>query len=147
MNRALTMLMVVAAVIATAGCRSNTPSTADASSTSPSAGSPEGERVDPAGQAYVDAVNASDLDALVAAFAENGVVVDVTRRISGHDAIRTWAESEVIGGRLEILAVSPIAGGQDLLVHWAPERSDGWRAHYRFTYVDARITVADLQYA
>lgn len=111
------------------------------------AGSTAGAAVAPAGRAYVDAVNNEDLDALVAAFAEDGTVVDVSRRITGRAAIRAWAQGEVIGGRLQVVTVSPTAGGQDLLVHWAPEGSSGWRAHYRFTYADERITVADLQYA
>ncbi|MEV4754199.1 nuclear transport factor 2 family protein [Micromonospora sp. NPDC049559] len=101
----------------------------------------------PAGRAYVEAVNNGDLDALVAAFTADGTVVDVSRRITGHGAIRTWAEREVIGGRLEVVTVSPMPGGQDVLVHWAPEGAAGWRAHYRFTYSGDRLAVADLQYA
>src|SRR3712207_4558894 len=69
-------------------------------------------------QAYVDAVNVGDLDALVAAFAPDGQVTDVSRPIRGRDAIRTWAGNEVIGGRLQVLSVSAMPGGQDLLVHW-----------------------------
>jgi hypothetical protein len=98
-------------------------------------------------QAYVDAVNAGDLDALVEAFAPDGQVTDVNRPIRGRDAIRTWADNEVIGGRLQVLSVTAIPGGQDLLVHWAPQGSAGWRAHYRFTMTATAITVADLQYA
>ncbi|MFI7229915.1 nuclear transport factor 2 family protein [Nonomuraea angiospora] len=99
-------------------------------------------------RAYVDAVNARDLDALVAAFASDGVVIDVTRPIRGHDAIREWARAEVIGGTLEVVSVAERrANGQKLLVHWAPEGSGGWRAHYDFTVSDGRIVRADLQYA
>lgn len=98
-------------------------------------------------QAYVDAVNRNDLDALVQAFAPDGQVIDVTRPIRGRDAIRTWADNEVMGGRLEVLTVTPILGGQDLLVRWAPGGSGGWQAHYRFTMTDSAITTADLQYA
>ena len=28
-----------------------------------------------------------------------------------------------------VLAVTPMYRGQDLLEHWAPTGSDGWRAH------------------
>lgn len=98
-------------------------------------------------QAYVDAVNAGDLDALAAAFATDGQVTDVTRPIRGRDAIRAWAGNEVIGGRLEVLSVTAMPGGQDLLVHWAPQGSSGWRAHYRFTMTATAVTLADLQYA
>jgi hypothetical protein len=100
-----------------------------------------------AAQAYVDAVNSADLDALVRAFAPQGQVLDVSRPIRGRDAIRTWARNEVIGGRLKVLSVTAMPGGQDLLVHWAPAGSDGWRAHYRFTMTADGITLADLQYA
>lgn len=98
-------------------------------------------------QAYVDAVNAGDLEALARAFAPDGEVRDVSRPIRGRDAIRTWAGNEVIGGRLQVLSVTAMPGGQDLLVHWAPAGSAGWRAHYRFTMTDSEITLADLQYA
>ncbi|MEW1841732.1 nuclear transport factor 2 family protein [Nonomuraea angiospora] len=99
-------------------------------------------------RAYVDAVNARDLDALIAAFASDGVVIDVTRPIRGHDAIREWARAEVIGGILKVVSVAERrASGQKLLVHWAPAGSGGWRAHYDFTVSGGRIVRADLQYA
>ncbi|MGV9378199.1 nuclear transport factor 2 family protein [Nonomuraea sp. NPDC003707] len=99
-------------------------------------------------RAYVDAVNARDLDALVVAFASDGVVVDVTRPIRGHDAIREWARAEVIGGTLKVVSIAERrSNGQKLLVHWAPAGSGGWRAHYDFTVSDGRIVRADLQYA
>ncbi|MFD0656736.1 nuclear transport factor 2 family protein [Thermocatellispora tengchongensis] len=93
-------------------------------------------------------MNARDLDALVASFAEDGVIVDVSREIRGAEEIRGWAEREVIGGRLDVLEiVEPRRDGQKLLVHWAPGGSDGWRAHYDFTVADGKIVRADLQYA
>ena len=101
-----------------------------------------------AAQAYVDAVNARDLDALVAAFASDAEIVDVSRSIRGHDAIREWAGNEVIGGTLRVVSIAENrADGQKLLVHWAPAGSDGWRAHYDFTVRDGRVVRADLQYA
>ncbi|GAA3967226.1 hypothetical protein GCM10023085_57090 [Actinomadura viridis] len=104
--------------------------------------------VQPAAQAYVDAVNREDLDALVAAFAPDGKVIDVSRTIAGRDAIRDWARNEVIGGRLRVLSIAERrTGGQKLLVHWAPAGSDGWRAHYDFTVSGNGIRTADLQYA
>jgi hypothetical protein len=102
----------------------------------------------PAAQAYVDAVGRRDLEGLVTAFHADGRIVDVSRTIAGHDAIRTWARNEVIGGTLRVLeVVERRADGQKLLVHWAPAGSDGWRAHYDFTVHDGRISVANLQYA
>ncbi|MEU6781422.1 nuclear transport factor 2 family protein [Nonomuraea angiospora] len=99
-------------------------------------------------RAYVDAVNARDLDALVTAFASDGVVIDVTRPIRGHDAIREWARAEVIGGTLKVVSIAERrSNGQKLLVHWAPAGSGGWRAHYDFTVSGGRVVQADLQYA
>jgi len=102
----------------------------------------------PGAQAYVDAVNNGDLDALVAAFAPQGEVVDVTRRIRGRDAIRTWARNEVLGGRLRVEGVTPTGpGAQRLRVHWSPAGSSGWAADYTFTGDGDQVAVADLQYA
>jgi hypothetical protein len=98
-------------------------------------------------QAYVDAVNAGDLEAVVGAFAVDGAVRDVSRMIEGRDAIRAWADAEVIGGSLEVLEATPVAGGQRLLVRWAPAGSSGWQAHYTFTVDGDAIALADLQYA
>ncbi|HEX8519747.1 MAG TPA: nuclear transport factor 2 family protein [Pseudonocardia sp.] len=102
----------------------------------------------PAARRYVDAVNRADLDALVAAFAPDGQVVDVSRRITGHDAIRRWADGEVIGGTLRVDGVTALAPDtQRLRVHWAPSGSAGWAADYTFTVRGDRVVLADLQYA
>jgi hypothetical protein len=99
-------------------------------------------------RAYLDAVNAGDLDALVAVFGADGEVVDVTRRIRGPEAIRVWAGNEVIGGSLRVDGVVQLAPDrQRLRVHWAPRGSDGWAADYTFTTRGTQVTVADLQYA
>nr|WP_275983984.1 nuclear transport factor 2 family protein [Paenibacillus hamazuiensis] len=97
--------------------------------------------------AYVEAVNSNDLDALVESFAENAVIVDVSRHITGQTAIREWAKNEVMGGKLEVLESTPAAHGVKLLVHWAPRGSDGWKAYYTFEFKDGKIVHADLQYA
>jgi hypothetical protein len=97
---------------------------------------------------YLDAVNARNLSALTDCFAPNGVVVDVSRRIAGKDAISAWAKAEVIGGKIELLSIEADANGvYRCLVHWAPAGSSGWRARYTFTLRDGRIVLADLQYA
>lgn len=79
---------------------------------------PESSTAGPA-RAYVEPVNGKDLEALVAAFIEEGEVVDVTRWIKGPDAVRMWASDEVIGGALWVLEVTTTVVGQDLLVRWA----------------------------
>ncbi|GAB3220263.1 nuclear transport factor 2 family protein [Spirosoma arcticum] len=97
---------------------------------------------------YINAVNLNNLDSLVAAFAPTGTVVDVSRRIEGREAVRTWARNEVMGGRLQVLRADQQQPDRvRLLVHWAPRGSTGWRAYYTFTYANGLVTLADLQYA
>ena len=136
----LAVVALVSAMSACSGAASPPPATA--------ASTPAVAGVDPAAQRYVDAVNTRSLDALVAAFVPNGEVVDVSRHIRGSDAIRAWADNEVIGGTLRVEGVTPLdADTQRLHVHWAPSGSSGWAADYTFTTRAGRISVADLQYA
>ena len=51
----------------------------------------------PAVAAYLAGVNAFDVDAIVATFAEDAYVNDARREINGIDAIRRWAEKEMVG--------------------------------------------------
>jgi hypothetical protein len=46
---------------------------------------------------YLAAVNAFNLDGMVAAFAPDAYVNDARREIRGVDAIRRWAEKEMVG--------------------------------------------------
>jgi hypothetical protein len=130
-----------------AGCGSAPAPAAAPDPPQPTASAPAAAAL-PAVQAYVDAVNTTDLDALVAAFAPDGRVVDVSRRIDGADAIRSWADTEVIGGMLRVDGVTALdPATQRLRVHWAPSGSAGWAADYTFTTRGDEILVADLQYA
>lgn len=103
--------------------------------------------VDPAAQAYVDAVAAKDLDALVEAFHSDARLIDVDRTFTGHDAIRGWARDEVIGGTLTVLKNTPKSNGTTLLVRFAPGGTGGFEADYEFDVRDGRIARLDLQYA
>ncbi|GGU90608.1 hypothetical protein GCM10010182_01530 [Actinomadura cremea] len=99
-------------------------------------------------RAYVDAVAGGDLDALAGAFAEDAVLIDVGRRFDGRDAIRGWADAEVIGGTLAVTAVvENRPGRQRLLVRFAPGGTGGFAAHYTFTVSGSLITRAELTYA
>jgi ketosteroid isomerase-like protein len=51
----------------------------------------------PAVASYLAAVNAFDVDGMVAAFAPDAYVNDARREISGADAIRRWAAQEMVG--------------------------------------------------
>ena len=46
---------------------------------------------------YLAAVNAFNLDGMVATFAPDAYVNDARREISGIDAVRRWAEKEMVG--------------------------------------------------
>ncbi|GGU54092.1 nuclear transport factor 2 family protein [Streptomyces lavendofoliae] len=107
----------------------------------------DSDAVDPAAQAYVDAVAAEDLDALVAAFHPDAELTDVGRRFDGHDEIRRWADNEVIGGRLTVLKNTPKSNGTTLLVRFAPGGTGGFEANYEFDVRDGRIEKLNLQYA
>ncbi len=49
---------------------------------------------------YVEASNTFDGERLVAAFAEDALVNDARREFWGIDAIRRWADKEIIGDRV-----------------------------------------------
>ncbi|MFK0261116.1 nuclear transport factor 2 family protein [Streptomyces angustmyceticus] len=103
--------------------------------------------VDPAAQAYVDAVADKNLEALVSAFHADAQLVDVGRKYTGHDEIRDWARDEVIGGKLTVLKNTPRTNGTTLLVRFAPGGAGGFEAHYEFEVRDGRIARLNLEYA
>jgi hypothetical protein len=49
---------------------------------------------------HIRAVNAFDVDAIVATFAPDAYVNDARREISGADAIRRWVAKEMVGDRV-----------------------------------------------
>ncbi|HEX4813058.1 MAG TPA: nuclear transport factor 2 family protein [Nonomuraea sp.] len=103
--------------------------------------------LDAAARRYLDAVAAKDVNALVAAFAPDAVVIDVGREIRGREDIRRWASNEVIGGVYTLLDHTPRAGGTTMLVRFQPGGTGGFRARYSFDIAGGLITKADLQYA
>jgi hypothetical protein len=51
---------------------------------------------------HIRAVNASDIDAIAATFAADAYVNDNRREIVGIEAIRRWAEKEMVGDHVTI---------------------------------------------
>ena len=102
---------------------------------------------------YFDAVAQKDVQVLGNCFLADAVIIDVNREISGIDAIRSWAEAEVFGGRYEILEiVTQKPDHVKLLIRfvppgWGGSSSQGFRAHYTFEFSRGKITRMDLQYA
>ncbi|MFE9251208.1 nuclear transport factor 2 family protein [Streptomyces sp. NPDC007088] len=131
----------------TASPTTRTESTAGATPEATSGSRGKNAAVDPAAQAYVDAVAREDLDALVRAFRPDARLIDVDRTFNGRDEIRDWARDEVIGGRLTVLKNTPTRDGTTLLVRFAPGGRGGFKAHYAFDVRDGRIARLNLQYA
>lgn len=107
---------------------------------------PAADRLSGPARYYVDAVNREDLEGLVETFAPDAVVIDVSRRFAGREAIQGWAENEVIGGRLEVLEVRPYERGTRMNVRFRPGGGEGFEACYTFDTRGTAITRADLQY-
>ncbi|MDA4848438.1 YybH family protein [Hoeflea poritis] len=95
---------------------------------------------------YQTATNSKDINAYMACFAEDAVMIDVGRTFEGQDAIRTWALREVIKGgdsfrHREILEAGD--GYAKTEVNWAT-----WVVHYFYWWdKDGKITKMSLQYA
>jgi hypothetical protein len=51
---------------------------------------------------HIDAINASDTDAIVATFAEDAYVNDNHREFVGRDAIRRWVDKELVGDKVTV---------------------------------------------
>jgi hypothetical protein len=51
---------------------------------------------------HIAAVNAFDIDAIVATFADGAFVNDARREFRGIDAIRAWVEREIVGDKVTI---------------------------------------------
>jgi len=55
--------------------------------------------------AFVQSANVGDLEAMMAVFADDAVVNDDLRERSGKAAIRSWAEADMIGEHVAIVAI------------------------------------------
>lgn len=63
-------------------------------------------------QAFVDAINAADADAFVAAFTEDGFVDDWGRVLRGPDGVRSWAASDAIGAGARMTVLESTTDGE-----------------------------------
>ena len=71
---------------------------------------------------YLAAVNAFDVDAIVAAFAPDAYVNDARREIRGVDAIRRWAGKEMVGDHVTMEPLEVVDHYGDTIVR---SRYDG----------------------
>lgn len=68
---------------------------------------------------HLAAMNAFDLDGMVAPFAEDAFVNDARREFRGVEAIRAWADREIIGDRVTIDVREIIDNYGDIIVRGA----------------------------
>lgn len=71
---------------------------------------------------YLAAVNAFDLDAMMATFASDAYVNDARREIRGIDAIRRWAAKEMVGDHVTMEPLEVVDHYGDTIVR---SRYDG----------------------
>ena len=70
---------------------------------------------------HVAAVNAGDLDAIVATFADNAYINDARREFRGSDAIRRFIEKEIVGDNITMDVREVIEHHGDTIVRAAYE--------------------------
>ncbi|MDQ0729149.1 nuclear transport factor 2 family protein [Microbacterium sp. W4I20] len=92
--------------------------------------------------AFIDATNAGDSDAFVAAFTEDGSLNDWGRVASGHEGIRHWDQTDNIGkqSQFELINIAAESEPDTYLVHLQVS-GNGFNgvSPFRFTLRDDRI--------
>jgi ketosteroid isomerase-like protein len=86
---------------------------------------------------YLAAVNAFNLDGMVATFAPDAYVNDARREISGIDAIRRWAEKEMVGDHVTMEPLEVVDHYGETIVR---SRYDGT---YDKTSLPAELVMSD----
>jgi hypothetical protein len=81
----------------------------------------------------LDAANANDTDAFLAAFTADGVVDDWGREFRGAEAIRGWSDREFIGQQVT-LAVEEVTRDGDETVVTAAVGGNGFNGPSHFTF-------------
>lgn len=99
----------------------------------------------PAITCYQNGVNAKDIDAYMACFTDEAVMVDVSRTFVGYDAIKAWALREVLpaGDTFRFRAILEADKGYAKTeVNWL-----SWIVHYSYWWNESgKITRMSLQY-
>ena len=78
-------------------------------------------------QRVVDAINAADTEAFVAAFTSNGVVNDWGTVLRGSDGVRSWAGTDAIGQNATMIVHGATTTGDVTEIHflWTSNRFNG----------------------
>lgn len=92
-------------------------------------------------KAVVDAINNSDEDAFVAAFAPDGYVDDWGRVLNGQDGVRSWSQTDAIGrnAAMTVLSASTDGDTTHLTFDWSSDRFNGQSEAY-ITVAGDRVT-------
>lgn len=92
-------------------------------------------------QAVVDAINAADTEAFVAAFTPEGQVDDWGRVLSGPDGVRSWAETDAIGAgaQMQVLEATTDGDVTTLLFDWRSSVFNG-QSHAVVTVEGDRVS-------
>jgi ketosteroid isomerase-like protein len=91
--------------------------------------------------ALIDATNAGDTDAFVAAFTDDAYVRDGSREFHGHDGVRSWDSTDNIGVgmRFELLSWSASGGDDYVVTIRATSRRFNGTGDMRVTLRDGRV--------
>ena len=81
----------------------------------------------------IDAANANDTDAFLAALTPDGVVDDWGRAFRGPDAVRGWSDAEFIGVRVS-LDVTEVVQRDGAVTVTAQVGGDGFNGPSHFTF-------------
>lgn len=77
--------------------------------------------------ALVEAINSGDYDGFVATFAPDGRVDDWGNVRTGHEGVRSWAETDAIGAdaRMRLLSASTEGDVTEIRFDWASNKFTG----------------------
>jgi len=97
-------------------------------------------------QRMIDATNAGDHDAFVAAFAPDAVLVDWGKEFEGRDGIAGWDESDNIGRQAHFEIADVVAEGEVWIVN-LDVTGGGFNGEsgFRFELADDLITRMEIQ--
>ncbi|MGW0158000.1 nuclear transport factor 2 family protein [Mycobacterium sp. NPDC003323] len=97
-------------------------------------------------RALIDAANAGDTDAFLAAFTPHlGLVDDWGRRFDGADAIRGWSDAEFIGRNVSLNVVHFYALDETEVVVIANVGGDGFNGPSTFSFRVADNKVTEMR--
>jgi hypothetical protein len=97
-------------------------------------------------QAFVDATNAGDSEAFVAAFTTDATLVDWGRTFTGHDGVRAWDRTDNIGveTHFDLLEVVP-GDARDSYVATVRVRGNGYNGTGPMLFCLREGLIADLR--